>query len=90
MPQQGINIRHGFGLKVVLNGLGCTWRFSQSFLIEFPNNKDICYCFCHIDFTESEGLMDLPGHDEKMMSHKKMIRKSYLLYFVFVFSITLF
>ena len=38
-PRRKIDMRYEFGLKVILKGLGCKYRFLQSFLTEFPSNN---------------------------------------------------
>ena len=49
--------RYEFDLKVIWKGLGFKERFLQPFLIEFPSNNWICYCFYQIDFAESCGWL---------------------------------
>ena len=51
-PQRKVEVRYEFGLKVVLKSLGYKWRLLQPFLIEFPSNNQICYCFCQIDIAK--------------------------------------
>ena len=80
---------YGFGLKVILNGLECTWTSCSHFWFNFEATDNLVMGLSDWNCRKLK-LMDLLGHNGKVTSEKKMICKLYLLYFVFVFCITWF
>ena len=48
-----VDIRYQSDWKVILKGSKCKQRFLQPFLIKFPSNNQICYCFCQIVIAKS-------------------------------------